>query len=79
LVRFLRAVKFLAVILHFSLGMGDLLLHDSIAFLKKSGTNGKSLYDHLSDVIVKILEQKPDNAYSVFENVSLCFSNISPF
>lgn len=50
--------------------MGDLLLQESIAFLKKSGTNGKNLYDHLSDVIVKLLEQKPDNAYSVFENVS---------
>ena len=50
--------------------MGDVLLQESIAFLKKSSTNGKNLYDHLSDVIVKILEQKPDNAYSAFENVS---------
>lgn len=47
------------------------LLQDSIAFLKKSGSNGKNLYDHLSDVIVKILEQKPENVYTAFENVSL--------
>lgn len=46
------------------------LLQESIAYLKKAGSNGKSLYDHLSDVLVKILEQKPDNAYSLFENLS---------
>ena len=51
------------------------LLNESIAYLKKTGTNGKSLYDHLSDVLVKLLEQKPDNAYSLFENVSNILSS----
>ncbi len=46
------------------------ILQESISFLKKSAPNGRSLYDHISDVLVKILEQKPENAYSMFENVS---------
>lgn len=56
--------------------MGD-LLQESLAYLKKSNGHGKNLYDHLSDVIVKILEQKPDNAYSLFENVSYCVRSIT--
>lgn len=46
-------------------------LHDSIAFLQKSNNGGLSLYDHLSDVLLKLLESKPSNAYDAFENISM--------
>jgi radial spoke head protein 4A len=39
------------------------------AFLQKDG-GGINLYDHLSEVILKVIKEKPDNAADVFEHLS---------
>lgn len=36
----------------------------------KQGQDGKNLYDHLVSTIVKILLDKPPNAYDMFESIS---------
>lgn len=38
--------------------------------LKTSSTSSKNLYDHLSDVLGKILEERPDHCVDVFEDIS---------
>ena len=46
-------------------------LQDSLAYLQKTNSNGHNLYDHLSDVLLRLLENKPANAYDAFENISV--------
>ncbi len=43
---------------------------DAKAFLLQSDAKGNNLYDHLADVIAKLLEQKPQQAFQNFENLS---------
>lgn len=43
---------------------------DAKAFLLQADENGNSLYNHLTDVVLKILEQKPAHALKHFENIS---------
>ena len=50
-------------------------LEQALEFLKlpsKDGDSGleSSLFDHLANVILRILEEKPENALEVFEEVS---------
>jgi len=56
-------------------------LEEAKQFLKqdKDG-NGTNLYDHLSDVLLKILVEKPADAYDTFENLSAAVkkTTISP-
>ena len=40
------------------------------SFLSKE-IGGQSIYDHLQGIVRKILEEKPDNALDLFENISL--------
>lgn len=44
---------------------------DAKAYLTQQDANGRSIYDHLSKVILKLLEQKPSRAFQQFENISL--------
>ncbi|CAM9886452.1 unnamed protein product, partial [Discosporangium mesarthrocarpum] len=39
-------------------------------FLQKDSKDGVTLYDHLADVLLKILTEKPSNASAVFEHLS---------
>lgn len=41
------------------------------AFLKKSNSTGETLYDHLTQVLLKIAKDKPDNALEQFEAISV--------
>lgn len=47
------------------------VFEDSKAFLLQTDGNGGSLYDHLSDVVLRLLEQRPKDALQHFENISL--------
>lgn len=47
-----------------------LSLDEATAYLKKEGHGGTNLYDHLSEVLLKILVEKPDNSCDSFENIS---------
>ncbi|XP_031820232.1 radial spoke head protein 4 homolog A isoform X2 [Sarcophilus harrisii] len=38
--------------------------------LKKSNTSGLNLYDHLSKVLTKVLDQRPENVVDIIENIS---------
>eukprot|EP01110_Echinostelium_bisporum_P005470 TRINITY_DN23394_c0_g1_i1.p1 TRINITY_DN23394_c0_g1~~TRINITY_DN23394_c0_g1_i1.p1 ORF type:complete len:95 (-),score=6.27 TRINITY_DN23394_c0_g1_i1:6-290(-) len=54
--------------------MADHVMQDAIAYLQKSSTTSAkdvSLYDHLSNVLLHLIEKKPDNAFNAFENISL--------
>lgn len=42
----------------------------AVGVLKKSGTDGVSLYDHLSEVLLKIVQENPDAPLATFENIS---------
>ena len=45
----------------------------SIAELRqilKEDKNGKNLYDHLTETLMKVLLDKPSNAYDMFEVIS---------
>eukprot|EP01116_Phalansterium_solitarium_P019158 TRINITY_DN5268_c0_g2_i1.p1 TRINITY_DN5268_c0_g2~~TRINITY_DN5268_c0_g2_i1.p1 ORF type:complete len:485 (-),score=139.57 TRINITY_DN5268_c0_g2_i1:849-2303(-) len=43
---------------------------DAKAFLLQSDSNGANLYDHLSDVLLKLIESRPTGALQNFENIS---------
>lgn len=43
----------------------------SKAFLKQAGPNGQSLYDHLTDTILHIVKEKPQDALAAFEKLSV--------
>ncbi|TMW62359.1 hypothetical protein Poli38472_009852 [Pythium oligandrum] len=45
-------------------------LEEAKAFLKKEGPDGTNLYDHLSDVLLKILVERPENLNDSFEYLS---------
>lgn len=45
-------------------------LEEAKAYLQKS-TGDSNLYDHLSELLLKILVEKPDNALDAFEHLSL--------
>ncbi|KAJ0406771.1 hypothetical protein ATCC90586_009420 [Pythium insidiosum] len=45
-------------------------LEEAKAFLKKECADGTNLYDHLSDVLLKILVERPENLHESFELVS---------
>ena len=40
------------------------------AFLLKSGPSGLNLYDHLSKVLVNILNERPESSLERFEDIS---------
>lgn len=44
-------------------------VEDAIKFLQKD-SGGRNLYDHLSDVLLKVLEEKPSDAVDIFEHIS---------
>jgi hypothetical protein len=43
--------------------------------LKNCSHDDKNLYDHLTDVFLKILHEKPKDAYRQFENISSNLKN----
>ncbi|PRP83611.1 radial spoke head protein 4 [Planoprotostelium fungivorum] len=45
-------------------------IDDAKAALMKSDSNGNNVYDHLTDIILRVLEQQSDDAYSKFEVLS---------
>ncbi|RLN98247.1 hypothetical protein BBJ28_00000034, partial [Nothophytophthora sp. Chile5] len=45
-------------------------LEEAKAFLKKESPDGTNLYDHLADVLLKILVERPENLHESFENLS---------
>lgn len=46
-------------------------LEEAKAFLLQSDGNGGSLYDHLSELLLKVLEHRPQNALQYLEDISL--------
>ncbi|MBN3294142.1 RSH4A protein, partial [Polypterus senegalus] len=58
----------------------ELVVHNVKAYLLKSSTKSKlNLYDHLSQVLTKILDERPENVVDIFEDISnevklTCFS-----
>lgn len=46
-------------------------LEEAKAFLKKEAADGTNLYDHLADVLLKILVERPENLHDSFENLSV--------
>ncbi|ETI40822.1 hypothetical protein F443_13874 [Phytophthora nicotianae P1569] len=45
-------------------------LEEAKAFLKKESPDGTNLYDHLGDVLLKIIVERPENLHETFENIS---------
>lgn len=45
-------------------------LEEAKAFLKKESPDGTNLYDHLADVLLKIIVERPENLHETFENIS---------
>lgn len=45
-------------------------LEEAKAFLKQECVDGTNLYDHLSDVLLKILVERPENLHDTFESIS---------
>uniref|UniRef100_K3X5T0 Flagellar radial spoke protein n=1 Tax=Globisporangium ultimum (strain ATCC 200006 / CBS 805.95 / DAOM BR144) TaxID=431595 RepID=K3X5T0_GLOUD len=45
-------------------------LEEAKAFLKQESADGTNLYDHLSDVLLKILVERPENLSDSFEYIS---------
>ncbi|KAL4167713.1 hypothetical protein KRP22_013197 [Phytophthora ramorum] len=45
-------------------------LEEAKAFLKKDLPDGTNLYDHLGDVLLKIIVERPENLHETFENIS---------
>lgn len=45
------------------------------AYLSKQNKSGSSLFDHISGIIRKVLEEEPENAFDNFENLSLNVKN----
>ncbi|TYZ62630.1 hypothetical protein PybrP1_006909 [[Pythium] brassicae (nom. inval.)] len=45
-------------------------LEEAKAFLKQESVDGTNLYDHLSDVLLKILVERPENLNDTFESIS---------
>ena len=43
---------------------------DAKAYLLQSNKNGNNLYDHLTDLVLKLFEQKTENAFDLFESIS---------
>ncbi|KAF7227638.1 radial spoke head protein 6 homolog A isoform X1 [Nothobranchius furzeri] len=39
--------------------------------LRSNGTEGRNLYDHLTDLLLKVMEERPENAVDTFEKMSL--------
>eukprot|EP01112_Ceratiomyxa_fruticulosa_P018342 TRINITY_DN5842_c0_g1_i1.p1 TRINITY_DN5842_c0_g1~~TRINITY_DN5842_c0_g1_i1.p1 ORF type:complete len:551 (-),score=159.63 TRINITY_DN5842_c0_g1_i1:322-1821(-) len=52
------------------MSLDNSVFQESLSFLQKADKTGTSLYDHLADVLLKVLEHKPDNALNNFENLS---------
>lgn len=45
-------------------------LEEAKVFLKKEAVDGSNLYDHLADVLLKILVERPENLHESFEYIS---------
>lgn len=45
-------------------------LEEAKVFLKKEAADGSNLYDHLADVLLKILIERPENLHESFEYIS---------
>lgn len=45
-------------------------LQNSLLFLQQSGASGDSLFDHLSNVIAKVIDERPKNVVDYFEQFS---------
>jgi hypothetical protein len=45
------------------------------AFLKKAGSDGKTLYDHLTTVLLEVVKEKPENPLAAFESISIKVKN----
>uniref|UniRef100_A0A8D2CQ59 Radial spoke head component 4A n=1 Tax=Sciurus vulgaris TaxID=55149 RepID=A0A8D2CQ59_SCIVU len=51
--------------------MLEVAIHNAKAYLlRTSSKSGLNLYDHLSNVLTKILDERPDNAVDIIENIS---------
>eukprot|EP00753_Platysulcus_tardus_P015088 PLAT4773.1.p2 GENE.PLAT4773.1~~PLAT4773.1.p2 ORF type:complete len:444 (-),score=260.47 PLAT4773.1:175-1506(-) len=40
------------------------------AILQKSGSDGASLYDHMAEVLLRVIQERPDDALAAFEQLS---------
>lgn len=45
-------------------------LEEAMQYLKMDNGSGNNLYDHLSEVLLKLLVEKPADAHQIFENLS---------
>ena len=45
-------------------------LEEAKAYLQRDAGGGVSLYDHLAEVLLKILVEKPENSCDAFEHIS---------
>jgi hypothetical protein len=50
-------------------GMGS-IFEDAKAFLMTADGNGNNLYDHFTDLLLNVLEKRPQDAFRHFENIS---------
>uniref|UniRef100_A0A2I3H9S4 Radial spoke head component 4A n=1 Tax=Nomascus leucogenys TaxID=61853 RepID=A0A2I3H9S4_NOMLE len=51
--------------------MLEITIQNAKAYLLKTSSNsGFNLYDHLSNMLTKILNERPENAVDIFENIS---------
>ncbi|XP_049627312.1 radial spoke head protein 4 homolog A [Suncus etruscus] len=51
--------------------MHEIAVQNAKAYLlKTSCKSGLNLYDHLSNMLIKILDERPENAVDIFENIS---------
>ncbi|XP_055981239.1 radial spoke head protein 4 homolog A [Sorex fumeus] len=51
--------------------MYEIAVQNAKAYLlKTSNKSGLNLYDHLSNMLTKILDERPENAVDIFENIS---------
>jgi radial spoke head protein 4A len=46
-------------------------LEEAKAFLQKEAPDGTNLYDHLAEVLLKILVERPENLHETFEHLSV--------
>ncbi|KAH7825260.1 putative radial spoke head protein 6 [Monocercomonoides exilis] len=50
--------------------MSELAFDESKCYLQQSGPDGVSLYDHLSELVLQLVEQRPDDALEKIEEFS---------
>lgn len=46
-------------------------LEEAKAFLQKEAPDGTNLYDHLAEVLLRVLVERPENLHETFEHLSV--------